>query len=67
MNHMLDDIQFADRYGPWALIAGGSKSIGKGFAELLATKGVYLVLVARSDVPAAQLYGLELPGRSGKR
>lgn len=39
---------FLERYGPRALILGGSEGIGAGFAELLAGYGLDLTLVARS-------------------
>ncbi len=35
------------KYGPWALIAGGSEGVGAEFARLLAESGLNLVLVAR--------------------
>ena len=35
------------KYGPWAVIAGGSEGVGAEFARLLAQAGVNLVLVAR--------------------
>lgn len=35
------------RYGPWALIAGGSEGVGSAFARLLAREGINSVLVAR--------------------
>lgn len=35
------------RYGPWAVIAGGSEGIGLAFAEQLAEAGINLVLLAR--------------------
>jgi short-subunit dehydrogenase len=38
----------AAKYGPWALIAGGSEGIGAEFALLLAEAGINVVLVARS-------------------
>lgn len=37
----------AQKYGPWAIIAGGSDGVGAAFAHELATRGVNIVLVAR--------------------
>lgn len=42
---------FLDRYGPWALVAGGSEGLGAAFADLLAEKGLNLLLVARRPGP----------------
>lgn len=41
------------RYGPWALIAGGSEGVGAEFAKQLAGDGFDLVLIARKFEPLA--------------
>ena len=40
-----------ERYGPWAVIAGGSEGIGAAFAGELAKAGLNLVLLARKPEP----------------
>ena len=56
----------ASRYGPWALIAGGSEGVGAAFAQQLGAAGINLVLVARSPGPleeaaaAARALGVEV-------
>ncbi len=40
-----------EKYGPWALIAGGSEGVGAEFATQLAEQGFDLVLLARKDGP----------------
>ena len=39
------------KYGPWAVIAGGSEGVGAEFARLLAADGFNLVLIARKPGP----------------
>jgi short-subunit dehydrogenase len=39
---------FLGRYGPWAVVTGGSSGIGRAIAVELARKGLNIVLVARS-------------------
>ena len=41
------DAGFAERYGPWAVVAGASDGVGVEYARMLAERGVNLVLVAR--------------------
>lgn len=40
---------FTDRFGPWAVIAGGSDGIGSAFAGELASRGLNLALIARDE------------------
>lgn len=39
--------EFVTKYGPWAIVVGGSDVVGALFAERLAREGVDVVLVAR--------------------
>lgn len=48
---------FSERYGPWALIAGGSEGTGEAFARRLAAEGINLVLLARRQDPLDSLAG----------
>jgi short-subunit dehydrogenase len=38
---------FAEKYGPWAVVAGASDGVGAAFAEGLADRGLNVVLIAR--------------------
>jgi short-subunit dehydrogenase len=40
-------MEFAERYGPWALVAGASEGVGASVARMLGSRGVNVVLVAR--------------------
>lgn len=48
---------FAGRYGPWAVVAGGSRGLGAAFARELAARGCRLLLCARGQGPLAALAG----------
>jgi short-subunit dehydrogenase len=48
-------VEFAKKYGPWALIAGGSEGIGACFARRLAGNGINLILTARKPEPLETL------------
>ena len=39
--------EFAERYGPWALVVGASEGIGAEFARVVAGLGLNVILVAR--------------------
>jgi short-subunit dehydrogenase len=39
---------FREKYGPWAIVAGASEGLGAAFAEECASRGLNVVLVARS-------------------
>lgn len=40
-------MRFREKYGPWAVIAGGSEGTGRSFARRIGAEGVNCVLVAR--------------------
>lgn len=48
-------MSFADRYGPWAVIAGASEGTGRALARRIAANGVPSVLLARRAEPLAAL------------
>jgi uncharacterized protein len=57
---------FAERYGPWALIAGASEGVGLAFARAMGERGINVVLLSRRqavlDEVAADLgarFGIE--------
>ena len=39
------------KYGPWAVVAGGSEGVGAEFARQLAAAGIDLILIARKPEP----------------
>ncbi|MBL4771880.1 MAG: SDR family NAD(P)-dependent oxidoreductase [Planctomycetes bacterium] len=42
-------IAFENKFGPWALVTGGSSGLGVGFAHNLAAKGLNVVLTGRRE------------------
>ena len=59
--------QFTEKYGPFALVAGGSYGLGGAYSEALASRGLNLVVIARDrerlEATAARLreqYGVEV-------
>jgi len=48
-------MNFNEKYGPWALIAGASEGIGAAYARQIAKKGLNLVLIARRREPLSAL------------
>lgn len=60
----LDTAAFAEKYGPWAVIAGASEGTGECYARELAAMGLNLVLVSRRK-PALETLGAELTAEYG--
>jgi short-subunit dehydrogenase len=54
-----------NRYGPWAVVAGGSEGVGAAFARQLADAGFNLVLIARKPGPL-EAVAQEVRERSGR-
>ena len=41
--------EFQERYGPWALVAGGALGIGEAYAKFAAAKGVNVIVLDREQ------------------
>ncbi|MBW2942714.1 SDR family NAD(P)-dependent oxidoreductase [Zhongshania aquimaris] len=48
-------MNFTDRYGPWAIIAGASEGIGRELAKQIAAQGLDCILIARREAPLRAL------------
>jgi short-subunit dehydrogenase len=46
---------FAEKYGPWAVIAGASEGTGRAFAHRVAAEGLNCILIARREAPLQAL------------
>ncbi len=55
-------MDFAEKYGPWGIVCGGSDGIGAAFARALASRGINLVLVARRE-DVLEAFAKEVRGR----
>jgi short-subunit dehydrogenase len=55
----------AQRYGPWAVVAGGSEGLGAAFAEQLVAAGIGVVLLGRKIEPLQEL-AASLEAQGGK-
>ncbi len=58
--------EFAQRYGPWALVVGASEGIGSAFAYGVAERGIHVALVARREAVLADV-AAEIGAASGAR
>jgi short-subunit dehydrogenase len=48
-------MSYAERYGPWAVIAGASEGTGSAYARKLAAGGLNCILIARRPGPLTEL------------
>ena len=51
--------EFADRYGPWAVVTGAAQGVGLAFAEELLERGLAVVLVDRNPAVVDVAAGLD--------
>ena len=48
---------FAQRYGPWAVVVGASEGVGAVFARAVADLGLNVVLIARRGAVLTEVAG----------
>lgn len=53
MSGIYEGEAFTSRFGPWAIVAGGSDGIGAAFSEELLRRGIQVVVVARNEAKLA--------------
>jgi len=59
-------MSFAERYGPWAVVAGASEGTGRSFARRIAANGLPCILLARREGPL-QTLAEEILAETGTR
>jgi len=42
-------MQFKEKYGPWAIIAGAAEGLGEAWSRALARRGLNLIMVDWQD------------------
>lgn len=52
---MAADARFHTRYGPWAVVAGGSMGMGAAYARQLAARGLSVAVVADAAHPPDEI------------
>ena len=50
---------FAERYGPWAVVTGAAQGVGLAYAEELLERGLHVVLVDRNPAVVEVAAGLD--------
>ena len=59
-------MQFKEKYGPWAIIAGAAEGLGEAWSRALAQRGMNLIMVDITDIPGVRLYDTAtIIGRDG--
>lgn len=48
-------MNFQDKYGPWAVVAGASEGTGAAFVQRIAAQGVQPILIGRREGPLREL------------
>jgi uncharacterized protein len=48
-------MNFAERYGPWAVVTGASEGTGREYARQIAAQGIPVILIARREGPLVDL------------
>jgi short-subunit dehydrogenase len=57
-------VNFAERYGQWAVVAGASQGIGRAFSDEAAARGLNVLMIARGQ-EALELSAADIRARHG--